>query len=132
MSNLNLPKMTARNLDDIIKGAEKKIAYATIAQKIWNDSEGEYNYIVLHHDNVIAHIGRDVIYLSNAGWDSRTTADRLNRICRDNEMPFAVAIVQSDMTLFRAVNGTRDRIASFSYVNGFNFRRTASSWECVR
>lgn len=132
MSNLKLPSMTAFDLAKIVKtDREKTIAYETTAERYWNDAQAEYGYFIRHHGNMIAHITPDYIELSNAGWDSRTTAMRLNRICIDNNMPFRVAMRQNDTQLYRKVHNM-DRLASFSYQTWFGFRRTESSWSCVR
>jgi hypothetical protein len=125
--------MTASNLNKIVKsGKETKLAYATTAERYWNDAEADYKFIIRHHDNVIAVIGHDRISLSNAGWDSRTTSDRLNRICADNEMPFSVSCRMGDTLIYRRVHQTRDLIASFAYNRWYSFSRTVTSWECVK
>lgn len=86
MSNLNLPAMTYTTLNAMLHNAWLKgkdrvtIAYETTIQWGHNNS-----VIVRHHNNQIAAITPDAFTLDNAGWDTRTTADRLNRILRDNQ-----------------------------------------------
>ena len=87
MSNLNLPRMTYVTLNGMLRNAYArgnnvvKLAYETTASR-WQDS----NVVVIyHHGNQIAEIGENHITLDNAGWHSRTTANRLNAILRDNQ-----------------------------------------------
>lgn len=129
MSNLTLPKLTASNLHKLVKrNGERKLAYATTAERIWNDSEAEYNYIIRHHSNAIAVIGCDSVKMTHCGYNTVTTANRLNRILIDNEIPFAAHIKQYEMVLSRRVNGTLDRVASFDAMGQIRFTRTTSSW----
>lgn len=87
MSNLSLPKMTFPTLSGMLQNARLKgnwrvkLAYETTAER-GNDGK---TIIVRHHGNAIAHIGPDFFTLTGAGWNSRTTADRLNAILRDNQ-----------------------------------------------
>lgn len=89
MSNLNLPRMTYTTLrgmtdNSIARGNEfgyVKLAYETTAEKVW----GKDTIVIRHHGNPIAEIGPDFFTLDNAGWHSRTTSDRLNRILQDNQ-----------------------------------------------
>lgn len=85
MRGLKLPTMTHENLTKIIEAARSKgqwpaqLAFATTAEYA---SDG--NIVVKHHGNPIAHIGRTWFTLSNAGWHTSTTADRLDKIITDN------------------------------------------------
>lgn len=94
MSNLTLPKMTFVTLKGMIGNARArhpfptnpviKLAYETTAE--WDtSSDFDQTIVVRHHGNPIAEIGADFFTLDNAGWHSRTTARRLNRILRDNQ-----------------------------------------------
>ena len=86
MSNLTLPRMTYVTLNGMLHNADLrgnrtvKLAYETTASR---GQDG--NVVVYHHGNPIAEIGEDYFTLDNAGWHSRTTADRLNAILRDNQ-----------------------------------------------
>lgn len=89
MSNLSLPKMTHATLATMIANeslksgrTRVKLAYETTAE--WS-THGVGNVVVRHHGNPIAEIGPDFFTLDNAGWHSRTTADRLNQILKDNQ-----------------------------------------------
>lgn len=129
MSNLTLPKLTASNLDKIVKtNRERKIAYATTAERFWNDSEAEYGYIVRHHDNPVARISRDRVTITHCGYNTVTTANRLNTVLADNDIPFRANIQQGEMVLSRIVHNTRDRVASFDAMGAITFYRTQTSW----
>lgn len=82
MTNLIFPNASYESLMRQLEptgGEVKRIAYKTHAA-----IDRQVNVAIWHHDNPIALIGRDSVRLSNAGWTSKTTADRLNRIARDN------------------------------------------------
>ena len=87
MSNLNLPRMTYVTLNGMLHNAYArgnnvvKLAYETTASR----GQGGNVVVVYHHGNQIADIGENYFTLDNAGWHSRTTADRLNAILRDNQ-----------------------------------------------
>lgn len=78
MSNLNLPCMTFDNLSTVKVPASGKIAHNTYIRSFPDCVE------VIYHTTVIAIIYRDKVLISNGGWATRTTADRLNAITRDN------------------------------------------------
>lgn len=85
MSNLNLPPMTYVTLRARITNrypTRVKLAYETTAELYQGDT-----VLVRHHGNPIAHLGPDYFTLDNAGWNSVTTANRLNAILRDNQTP---------------------------------------------
>lgn len=87
MSNLKLPRMTFANLSTKAKAGKRvKIAYAT--EIACNADE----VMVYHHGNHIATLGKDFTLLTNAGWNSRTTANRLHTIAMDNGAGFGIGI----------------------------------------
>ena len=86
MSNLKLPTMTIENLKRV-HSRDGKIGYKT--DIMWNTDKTKVG--IYHHDSLIAVIDESgtagyerIVSVSNAGWDSKTTIDRLNRILRDN------------------------------------------------
>lgn len=96
MSNLNLPTMSYTNLDKVLTDSGKsrvKLAYATDAMRVGR------GIAVLHHDNMIATLAPDAIQVDTCGWDSVTTANRLNRILVDSGLPYRVSIKQGDTIL---------------------------------
>lgn len=100
MSNLILPTMTRDNLTRVILSkrggnAEKpvKIAYATHA-KLQGDEVRVY-----HHGNQIASLTPNRVWMSNAGWHTVTTANRLHRIAIDNGLSVGVGIKNFRMEL---------------------------------
>ncbi len=83
MSNLNLPKMTYGTLSAMVRDSrnyQAELAYKTTAEY----GDGGHTVVIRHHGNPIAEIGEHFFTLDNAGWHSRTTSDRLNRILQDN------------------------------------------------
>ena len=78
MSNLQFPHMSFDNLSTMSVPASGKIAHNTWIRRNSDSVE------VIYHTTVIAVIYRDRVVISNGGWPTRTTADRLNAILRDN------------------------------------------------
>lgn len=78
MSKLKLPRMSFDNLTTMRVPASGKIAHNT-----WIRHNSD-NVEVIYHTTVIAIIYRHKVMISNGGWATRTTADRLNAIMRDN------------------------------------------------
>ena len=98
MSNLKLPSLTWHSLDRIVGGRPTKtIAYATTVTANANGMFG--TFAIRHHGNVIAYVGLTRIQLVHAGWDSVTTAHRLNRVCVDNGLSVRVGIRQGTLSL---------------------------------
>lgn len=78
MSNLQLPLMSFDNLATMKVPASGKIAHNTYIRRNPDNVE------VIYHTTVIAIIRPGRVSISNGGWATRTTADRLNAIMRDN------------------------------------------------
>lgn len=96
MSNLKLPTMTIANLKRV-KPRGGKIGYAT--DIMWNADKTKVG--IYHHDNLIAvidesgHLGHErIVSVSDAGWASKTTIDRLNRVLRENTRGYYGARIQ--------------------------------------
>ena len=103
MSNLKLPKMSFDNLSKLTKpGESKKIAYETWAYQ-YNDG----SISVIHHSSVIANIseGGSKLYITNAGWGSPTTRNRIDQILRDSSIPFWVT-QKNFVQYLRSLDGT--------------------------
>lgn len=92
MSNLNLPSMKYSDLVSslVMLSSERKLAYATTAQRTGDVVE------IRHHGNVIATLAPGMIKVDTCGWDSMTTASRLNRIVVDNGLPYRISIRKGD------------------------------------
>lgn len=90
MSNLKLPRMSFDNLATMKFPASGKIAHNTWIRRFPDCVE------VIYHATVIAIIYRDNVVISNGGWHTVTTANRLNAITRDNGMGY-VNIRQGEM-----------------------------------
>jgi len=78
MSNLKLPCMSFDNLSTMKVPASGKIAHNTYIRHFPDSVE------VIYHTTVIAILRPGRVSISNGGWATRTTADRLNAIMRDN------------------------------------------------
>lgn len=105
MTNLKLPSLNYPELAELLRNRgswEVTIGYKTKAT-LWHTSPGYPEIEVLHHGNEIASIEPYKIWLSNAGWHSATTADRLNRIAKDNGLPIRVTILDG-LTTVRDLN----------------------------
>ena len=96
MSNLKLPCMSFENLTTMHVPASGKIAHNTWIRRNSDNVE------VIYHATVIAIVYRDRVVISNGGWATRTTADRINAVTRANGFGF-VNIRQGEM--FYTPNG---------------------------
>lgn len=106
MSNLKLPTMTHANLRKLLgKRPSIKLAYATEAHA----EHGSDRISVTQHDNVIAVLTGDTLYVDNCGYDSATTANRLRKILHDNGLDYYVRIRDFGMRLY---NGAHTEIDS--------------------
>lgn len=90
MSNLILPIMSFDHLSTMSVPRSGKIAYNTWIKRYPDRVE------VTYHSTVIAIIYRDRVQISNGGWPTRTTADRLHAITCDNGLGL-VNIRQGEM-----------------------------------
>lgn len=83
MSNLKLPTMSYESLFKLAptNGDWKKIAYATFVRR---GTIGGSVIQVKHHETVIANLTKEFFEIHNGGYNTPTTANRLNRIVRDN------------------------------------------------
>jgi hypothetical protein len=118
MSNLTLPTMSLTALDRLMgKRTGMTLAYATTAVRTW---EG---IAIEHHGNRIALIRPDYIYVSNAGYGSSTTRTRLNRILRDNDIPYGVT--QKDFAQYLVDDATRTRVP---FTGTHTFVKMAEGW----
>ncbi|ABE67743.1 hypothetical protein Wildcat_163 [Mycobacterium phage Wildcat] len=83
MTNLQLPAMTYANLHALANGSRTwvKIAYATWVRETTEGHAVPVPAIeVRHHNTVIAIVSSRQTWVSNGGYVTRTTANRLDRI----------------------------------------------------
>ena len=78
MSNLSLPCMSFDHLSRMEVPRSGKIAHNTWIHRNATSVE------VIYHTTTIAILRPGRVEISNGGWPTRTTADRLNAIMRDN------------------------------------------------
>jgi len=100
MTNLKLPSLTWHSLERLTGGRPS----ATIGYKttVTANADGMFGtFAIRHHGNIIAYVGLDRVQLRHAGWNSRTTAHRLDRICLDNGLTVRVGIRQGILSLIR-------------------------------
>ena len=90
MSNLVLPIMSFDHLSTMSVPRSGKIAHNTWIKRYPDRVE------VTYHATVIAIIYRDRVQICNGGWPTRTTADRLHAITRDNGLG-SINIRQGEM-----------------------------------
>lgn len=98
MSNLKLPTLTWHALECITAGRPTvTVAYKTT---VTANADGMFGtFAIRHHGNLIAYVGLTSIQLVHAGWNSVTTANRLNRVCVDNGVNVRVGIRQGILSL---------------------------------
>lgn len=135
MSNLNLPKMTYATIAGMLdrSGRESvKLAFKTTAERY--PLPNNPSVVVSHHKSGIAIIGRHAITLTNAGWHSRTTADRLNAILRDNGLElYSIRIKEGRMQLLEyhtashETGGKRPLAHTYTMNGTFHFARATPS-----
>ena len=90
MSNLKLPPMSFDHLSTMEVPRSGKIAHNTWIKRSPDWVE------VIYHSTAIAIIYRDGVKITNGGWPTRTTADRLHAIMRDNGLG-SINIRQGEM-----------------------------------
>ncbi len=97
MPNLKLPNLSHASLTAILSDLKLKrtrLAYAT-----WAALNADGSVSVTHHDSIIAVIDQDSVALNSHGWDSMTTAQRMDRVLRDNGYSERISIRQGELTL---------------------------------
>lgn len=99
MSNLKLPVMSYANLRNLIndRGTWQKIAYETYAKYDALPGSKWGTVSVRHHASTIATITPAAVTLDNHGFNSKTTAMRLNAIARANDTDVWVGIKNYSM-----------------------------------
>lgn len=97
MTNLKLPELDYANLLKLAdKGSEwVKIGYQTFVRR---DTESSHVVCVRHFNSTIAWVSAAKTVFNNQGYQSRTTADRLDRILYPNT-GWRVGITNGEMVL---------------------------------
>lgn len=125
MSNLKLKSMHYKKLKDRLRdknGKPEKLGYET-----WATDRTEDDAVAIqHHASIIGIVKPFSVSVSNRGWDSSTTRDRINRILRDNGIPFGVTQKNGEQLL---VDDNLKKVASF--IGWFEFRMEAGLWVLV-
>lgn len=123
MTNLKLPSLRYGQ----IKAG--KLCYATEATVAHNDWAAIY-----HHSSLIATVEADSVYITTAGWDSRTTAMRIDRVLQDNDIPYRVAIRDGVTHLFRLskhIDGKHVGWFDLGWINSAGFVKDADGWHLM-
>lgn len=95
MSNLHLPSL---KWSDVYAWGSGTIGYATTAAVTRSGA------VISHHGSTIAVLAVQpndglAIAVTNAGWDSKTTTMRMDRVLQDNGVPWRVAIRNGETCL---------------------------------
>jgi hypothetical protein len=100
MSNLTLKKTDYKSLTDLKLGGyqTRKLGHNTNVQRISD------TYVIDYHNNAIAEVGVWMVAITNAGWGTSTTRNRLNIILRDNGIP--AAVFQKDYAQYLRFGGS--------------------------
>lgn len=100
-------------------------------------------YIVKYHDNTIAEIYDYSVTVTNAGWGTSTTRDRINQILSSNGVQFYTAqrnhhqvLVKRNMEIVGADhngNPIQERVHRqvTDEFNGATFRMVAGGWDLI-
>lgn len=89
-----MPNLSYDNLRDLMGTRSRKtIGYATFAT--WEPRIRQFT--IWHHGSAIAVIRRNRVEVSNAGWRSATTADRMGSALNDNSCGVHVGITKGEM-----------------------------------
>lgn len=103
----------------------RELAYSTYVK---SPEIGEF--VITHHDSVIAEIQDWKVTVTNAGYDSSTTRARIDQILRDNDIPFYVAQRNYKQVLFqRGEDG--DTVITDNFGEA-EFTMIAGKWELTR
>lgn len=90
----HLPNLSYDNLRELMgTRSRKNVGYATAAT--WEPRIRQFT--IWHHNSAIAVIRRNRVEVSNAGWSSVTTADRMSSALRDNSCGVSVGITKGEM-----------------------------------
>lgn len=90
----HLPNLSYNNLRDLMgTRSRKNVGYATVAT--WEPNSRKFT--LFHHGSAIAVIRRNRVEVSNAGWASVTTADRMSSALKDNSCGVSVGITNGEM-----------------------------------
>lgn len=104
MSNLKLPTLTFDALKAHILGGRNKttrtVANNTTAQLFETDYAHESAIVVWHHGSIIATLTPHRITVTNAGYGSASTRERVNGFLKSNRTGLYVAQRQGKQVLF--------------------------------
>lgn len=79
---MSVPKLPVMSYDVLSAMPAGSIGYATT---ISHAPIGSADYVaIFHHGSLIAEVWRGGVWLSNAGYNTSTTSQRLNKVLRDN------------------------------------------------
>lgn len=92
MTNLIFPSTAYKPLcRNFPNSGSRKFAYATTIETM-ADTNGNLVFGIYHHNSLIAVIGESEVSVNNAGWTSKTTIDRIDRILWDNATGYRAVI----------------------------------------
>ena len=122
---LKLPALDFASLDAANKITPFKmttVAWQTTIDAVDLDGFGDYTYVFRFYGHIIGQISKDEAYLTNAGYDTSTTAARLNAIAVANKLNVYVGLTNRKTVLRDAA---RRDIATFEAMgDGVLFNRS--------
>jgi hypothetical protein len=115
MSNLTLKPTDYKSLRDLnLRDYQNRsVGHNTAVQRV------DESFVISYHFNPIARIDMWSVTVSNAGWQTPTTRNRLNLILRANGIP--AGVFQKDYVQYLRFEGEVipfDRTATFDMVAG--------------
>lgn len=109
MTNLKFPDTSYNSLCRKFPNTDlgKHFAYATTIDTVTITEEGLGSpvFVIRHHGSEIALICETKVYVSNAGWTSKTTIDRIHRILTDNATGYGACIRQGESKFINHATG---------------------------
>jgi hypothetical protein len=129
MSNLKLKSKTDPISLHLFLGnrTTRILGYETTVTRM---SEGEDSWFkIKHHGSTVARIHSWQVEVSNAGYSSPTTRNRLGKILNDNRIPFYVGQKNFDQLLYQRAesSGSRDSVITEDF-QAATFQMQAGLW----
>ncbi len=135
MRNLSLPSLSYYRLESsLLPDKRKQIGYATHAV-LRCLSDGEAFVEIEHHGSLIATVSGAFVSITDAGYASSTTIDRLHKVMVDNGLwPDSYTIdIRQGSTVILTPSTMRKGLASLSAFenNTADFQLTETGWQLL-
>lgn len=106
---------------------KRTLANNTVAHRSYVDG----SVSIAYHGNTIAELTNNDVYVSNCGWGSPTTRERINSVLKENGIPFHVSQKNHKQILTRIDKDESGNITRTILNTNFwnaTFHRTATGW----